>query len=225
MYAFVINTLTVLLGAAVGLLAGNRLKDQYKNIVLSALGLVTIAIGVKMAIGTENFLYVVGSLIVGGFLGQWLRIEERLESLGEYLKQNTGSQGGNFVLGFVTASLLFCVGPMTVVGSFEDGLYGKGELIYIRSLMDCFAAVALTAAFGIGVLFSAAVVFIYQGTLTLLAKYLESVLVPAAVNEMSAVGGVIVIGIGINVLGLSRIRVGNLIPALPLALMAALFGR
>lgn len=222
MYAFIVNTLTVLVGSAIGLVVKGKLQEQYKTIVLSALGLATIAIGVKMTIGSQKFIYVVGSLILGGLLGQILGIEEKLERVGEFLKTKAGSKNGDFVLGFVTAALLFCVGPMTIIGSFEDGLYHRGELIYIKSLMDGFAAIALSAAFGIGVIFSAFVVLIYQGTLTLLAKYLESGLSRNVIDEVSATGGVMVIGIGINLLGLSKIKIGNLIPALPLVAAAVL---
>jgi hypothetical protein len=217
MIGFLVNTAAVAVGSGIGLLAGSRLKEKYKSIVLSSLGLVTIVIGVRMAIKTENVLILVASLVVGGLFGQWIGIEERLEKIGEYLKKKIGSSAEQFVIGFVTASLLFCVGPMTVVGSFEDGLYNKGELIYIKSLMDGFASIALTAAFGIGVIFSTIVVFVYQGALTFAAHYLQSLLTDPVVNEMSAAGGVIVIGIGINVLGLTKIKVGNLILALPLA--------
>jgi hypothetical protein len=174
-----------------------------------------------MAIKTENILIMVVALVGGGLIGQWLEIEEHLERFGEYLKMKAGSSAERFVLGFVTASLLFCVGPMTVVGSFEDGLYNKGELIYIKSLMDGFASIALTAAFGLGVIFSAIVVFLYQGALTFLARYLQAGLSEVVVNEMSAAGGIIIIGIGINVLGITKIKVGNLILALPLAAIIA----
>lgn len=217
MIGFLVNTGTVLVGSAIGLLAGGKLHDKYKKIVLTSLGLVTILIGLKMAIKTENIMIVVGSLIVGGLIGQWLGIEELLEKLGEYLKKKAGSSGQDFVLGFVTASLLFCVGPMTIVGSFEDGLYGRGELIFIKSLMDGFAAIALSAALGAGVIFSALIVFIYQGALTFLAKYFQTILNDAVVTEMSAAGGVMMLGIAINLLGLSKVKVGNLLPALLIA--------
>lgn len=221
MVGFLVNTAAVAVGSTIGLLAGSRLKEKYKHIVLSSLGLVTIVIGVRMAIKTENVLILVASLVVGGLLGEWFGIERLLEKFAEFLKRKVGSSAEQFVLGFVTASLLFCVGPMTVVGSFEDGLYNKGELIYIKSLMDGFASIALTAAFGIGVIFSTIVVFVYQGALTFAAYYLQSYLSGPVVNEMSAAGGVIVIGIGVNVLGLTKIKVGNLILALPLAAFIA----
>jgi uncharacterized protein len=221
MIGFLVNTATVVAGSGLGLLAGARLNDKYKSIVLNSLGLVTILIGVRMAIKTENVLIMVASLVIGGLIGEWIGIEQYLEKFGEYLKKKAGSSAEQFVLGFVTASLLFCVGPMTVVGSFEDGLYNRGELIYIKSLMDGFASIALAAAFGAGVIFSALVVLIYQGALTFLARYLQAALSQNVVNEMSAAGGVIVIGIGINVLGLSKIKVGNLILALPLAALIA----
>jgi uncharacterized membrane protein YqgA involved in biofilm formation len=217
MIGFLVNTGAVLTGSALGLLAGGKLQEKYKNIVLTSLGLATILIGLKMAIKTEEILIVVGSLVSGGLIGQWLEIEEKLEKFGEYLKKRVGNTGKNFVLGFVTASLLFCVGPMTIVGSFEDGLYGRGELIFIKSLMDGFAAMALSAALGAGVIFSALVVFTYQGALTFLARYFQTILNDAVVTEMSATGGVMMLGIAINLLGLSKIKVGNLLPALLIA--------
>jgi uncharacterized membrane protein YqgA involved in biofilm formation len=221
MVGFLVNTATVVAGSGLGLLAGTRLKEKYKSIVLNSLGLVTIVIGIRMAIKTENVLILVASMVAGGLLGEWIGIEQYLERFGEYLKKKADSSAEQFVLGFITASLLFCVGPMTVVGSFEDGLYNRGELIYIKSLMDGFASIALAAAFGVGVIFSAIVVLLYQGALTFLARYLQAALNQIVVNEMSAVGGVIVVGIGINVLGLLKIKVGNLILALPLAAIIA----
>lgn len=217
MVGFLVNTGTVLAGSSMGLLAGAKLKEKYKRIILTSLGLVTILIGVKMAVKTEHVLIVVGSLVIGGILGQWLEIEEKLEKVGESLKKRVGSSRQDFVLGFITASLLFCVGPMTVIGSFEDGLYNQGELIYIKSVMDGFASMALSAALGAGVIFSALVVLVYQGALTLMARYFQTALNDAVVTEMSAAGGVMVLGIAINLLGLSKIKVGNLLLALPLA--------
>ena len=217
MIGFLVNTSTVLVGSSIGLLAGTKLKEKYKRIILISLGLVTVLIGVKMAIKTENALIVVVSLVIGGIIGQWLEIEEKLEKVGESLKKRVGSSRQDFVLGFITASLLFCVGPMTIVGSFEDGLYNRGELIYIKSVMDGFSSMALSATLGPGVIFSALVVFVYQGALTFMAKYFQTALSDAIVTEISATGGVMILGIAINLLGLSKIKVGNLILALPLA--------
>ncbi|MCD6163211.1 MAG: DUF554 domain-containing protein [candidate division Zixibacteria bacterium] len=219
MVGFIVNTGAVLTGSALGLITGGKLKDKYKSIILTSLGLVTVLIGIKMAVKTESVLIVVGSLVFGGLIGQWLQIEEKLAKLGDYLKKRTGSSSSDFVLGFVTASLLFCVGPMTIVGSFEDGLYNSSELIFIKSLMDGFAAMALSAALGAGVLFSAIVVFVYQGALTLTARYFQTFLSEMVINEMSATGGVIMLGIAINLLGLAKIKVGNLLPALILAVL------
>jgi uncharacterized protein len=221
MFGFIVNTVTVLAGGTLGVLAGGRLHDKYKSIVLNALGLITILIGIRMALKTTEVMIVVGSMVLGGLLGQWIGIEEWLEKVGEYLKKKANSDGKDFVLGFVTASLLFCVGPMTVVGSFEDGLYGKGELVYIKSIMDAFAGMALAAALGPGVIFSAIFVFIYQGALTLLARYFQNFLSEPVVNEMSATGGVMLLGIAINLLGLAKIKVGNFLPALVLAAVIA----
>jgi len=221
MYGFIVNTITVLIGGSLGVLAGSKLHEKYKSIVLNGLGLITILIGVRMAIKTGEVMIVVGSIVAGGLIGQWLHIEEKLEQVGEYLKKKARSEGQDFVLGFVTASLLFCVGPMTVVGSLEDGLYGRGELIYIKSIMDAFAGMALAAALGPGVIFSALFVLIYQGALTLLAKYFQAFLNESVVNEISATGGVILLGIAINLLGLSKIKVGNFLPALVLAAVIA----
>lgn len=221
MYGFIVNTATVLIGGSLGLLAGAKLHDKYKNIVLDGLGLITILIGIRMALKTGEVMIVVGSIVLGGLLGQFLHIEEKLEQVGEYLKKKSHSDGKDFVLGFVTASLLFCVGPMTVVGSFEDGLYGKGELIYIKSIMDMFAGMALAAALGPGVIFSAIFVFVFQGALTLFARYFHGLLSEPVVNEISATGGVMLLGIAINLLGLKKVKVGNYLPALVLAAVIA----
>jgi len=223
MIGFIVNTGTVLAGSAIGITVGNKIAEKYKQIVLTSLGLITFVIGIQMALKTSNTLLLVGAILAGGLTGQLLHIEEKLEQLGEYLKKRTASSSGNFVLGFVTASLLFCVGPMTVVGSFEDGLYGRGELIYIKSLMDGFASMALAAALGSGVIFSALIVFIYQGALTYMAKYLQSVLSEPVIAEMSAAGGVALLGIAINLLGLKRVKVGNLLPSLVYATIIAWF--
>lgn len=203
------------------MLIGNKLHEKYKTIVLNGLGLITILIGIKMAIQTEEVMIVVGSIVLGGLLGQLLHIEENIEQFGEYLKKKSGSDSKGFVLGFVTASLLFCVGPMTAVGSFEDGLTGKGELIYIKSIMDMFSGMALASALGAGVIFSAIFVFIFQGALTLFAQYFHNFLSEPVVNEMSATGGVMLLGIALNLLGLKKIKVANYLPALLLAAVIA----
>jgi uncharacterized membrane protein YqgA involved in biofilm formation len=224
LWGYIVNTATVLLGSGLGLLIGTRLPESFKKIILSALGLSTILIGMQMALGTKSLLLVVGSLIAGGIIGQLIGIEEWLERMGEKLRKrfepanaNPEQAAGVFVLGFVTASLLFCTGPMTIVGSIEDGFAQKPDLIYIKSLMDCVAAIALTTSLGIGVIFSAITVFVIQGLLTYLGMFLGSSLGEPIMVEISAVGGALVMGIGFNLLGFGKIRVGNFVPALIIA--------
>jgi uncharacterized membrane protein YqgA involved in biofilm formation len=220
-YGFLANTATVILGTSIGLLAGTRMPEKIKRIIFMGLGLSTIAIGTQMVLDTRNLFLVVGSTIVGGILGQLIGIEEWLEGIGERLKKRVGSSSSTFVLGFVTASLLFCTGPLTIVGSLEDGFAQKADLIYIKSLMDGAAAIALTASMGIGVIFSAVTVFIAQGLLTALGAVMGNFISDVVLNEISASGGLLILGIGFNMLTDARIPVGNFIPALGVVAIAA----
>lgn len=216
-----VNTTTVIIGSGLGLWVGHRLPENIKRIVLQAMGLVTILLGIQMALKTESALIMIGSLVLGGITGELLKIEQSLENVGEYLKRRVKSESGNFVLGFVSASLLFCVGPMTVVGSLEDGLFGKADLLYIKSVLDGFASLVLSSGLGIGVLFSFLTVLIFQGSLTLLGNELEFILQENIINEMSAAGGLLIVGIGLQLLDIKRIRVANLLPTLVYAVVFA----
>jgi uncharacterized membrane protein YqgA involved in biofilm formation len=222
---YIVNTATVLAGSTVGFFGGRLLSDNLKKIILAGLGLSTILIGIQMSLETMKLLLVVGSLVAGGIIGQLIGIEEWLERIGERLRlkferpdsARLGSGESTFVLGFVTASLLFCTGPMTIVGSLEDGFAHNADLIYIKSLMDGVAAIALTASLGAGVFFSALTVLIAQGFLTYAGMFLGRFLGGAIMGEITATGGALIIGIGFNLLGFGRIKVGNFLPALVLA--------
>jgi uncharacterized protein len=224
LWGYIINTLTVLAGSGLGLLVGGRLPEQVKKIVLTGLGLSTILIGLQMSLHTQKLILVVGSLVSGGIIGQLIGIEEWLERMGEKLRRKfESSRAGDgiapstFVLGFVTASLLFCAGPMTIVGSLEDGFVRNADLIYIKSLMDGVASIALAASMGIGVIFSAVTVFIIQALLTYAGMAMGSSIDKVVMNEISATGGALILGIGFNLLGFARIKVGNFTPALFIA--------
>jgi uncharacterized membrane protein YqgA involved in biofilm formation len=217
-----VNTVTVVVGSSIGLLIGSRFSQKINTIVMHALGLSTLLIGLRMAFKTDNILLVIGSLAVGGIVGELIRLEDGLESLGEFIKRKVKSKSGNFVLGFVTSSLIFCIGPMTIVGSIQDGVSGDASVLYAKSLLDGFASVVLASTLGIGVIFSALTVLIFQGGLTLLGDKLSFVLRPEILDELIATGGLIIVGIGIYLLGIKKIRVGNFLPALVVAVILAL---
>lgn len=204
------------------MLIGARFSERIRNIVMHALGLSTLLIGFKMAFKTNNILFVIGSLALGGIIGELLKVEEGLESLGEFLKRKVKSRSGNFVLGFVTSSLVFCIGPMTIVGSIQDGVGGDASVLYAKSLLDGFASIVFASSLGIGVIFSALTVLIFQGGLTLLGGELSFLLKPEILDELIATGGLIIVGIGIYLLGIKRIKVGNFLPALAVAVVLAL---
>jgi uncharacterized membrane protein YqgA involved in biofilm formation len=213
-----LNIATVLTGGALGLAFGARLPDRLRATVLAGMGLFTAAIGLRLFLATENPLFPLGGLLIGALMGEWWRIEERLAGLGSRLEARFAgaSQAGSvFVRGFLTASLLFCVGPMTVLGSIQDGLTGDYSLLAIKSVLDGFGALALASALGVGVLFSVIVILGYQGGLTLLASSAQALLSDSMVAEMTAVGGILLIGLAISsLLEIKPIRVGNLLPAL-----------
>jgi hypothetical protein len=219
----ILNIAAVLVGGFIGLLIGSRLPERVRQTVIAGLGLFTAAIGIQMFIKTQNPIIVLGSLLVGGLLGEWWRIEDGLRGLGAYLERrftsNTAaSEGSRFIRGFLTASLVFCIGPMTILGSIQDGLTGDYSLLAIKSVLDGFAALAFASSLGVGVLFSAVVILVYQGGLSLLASLAQSVTTPAMMDEMTAVGGVLLMGIAISsLLEIKPIRVGNFLPALFIA--------
>jgi len=232
-----INIGAILLGGFAGLAFGARLPERLRQTVIAALGLFTAGIGVRMFLQTEEPILALGGIALGAMIGEWWRIEDGLTALGAWLERRfahaskgTGvedqlapigdgfAEGGRFVRGFLTASLLFCVGPMTILGSIQDGLSGDYSLLAIKSVLDGFAAMAFASTLGIGVLFSVLVVFVYQGGLTVLAAQAQAVLTQAMTVEMTAVGGLMLVGLAISsLLEIKRIRVGNLLPGLFMA--------
>lgn len=217
-----LNIATVLIGGVIGLIFGARIPEKLKATVIAGMGLFTAAMGLQMFLKTENPLIVLGALLIGTLLGEWWRIEDGLQNLGKVLEQRfskADDDGSNkFVRGFLTASLLFCVGPMTILGSIQDGLTGDYNLLAVKSVLDGFAALAFTSTLGIGVMFSTIIILVYQGGISLLAAQLNAIVTTSMMNELTATGGVILLGLAISsLLEIKKIRVGNMLPGLLVA--------
>jgi uncharacterized protein len=216
-----INIAAVMVGGGLGLLLGGQLPEKIRNSVTTGLGLFTLGLGVKLFLESNQPLIVLGGLLIGVFLGEWWRIEDGLVRLGKSLEARF-SKGGNengesnrFVRGFLTASLLFCIGPLAALGSIQAGLSGDIQLLVIKSVMDAFASLALASSLGVGVLFSTLMVLVYQGGITLLAEQAQGVMTEAMIAELSAVGGILLLGLAISsLLEIRKIRVANFLPAL-----------
>jgi uncharacterized membrane protein YqgA involved in biofilm formation len=230
-----INIATILAGTAAGLLVGGRLPERARTTVLQSVGLVVVALGVGQVIRTDNIVFPLVAVVAGGLIGEALRIEDRLESLGVRIRKRVERdvdpdiEGADvqltdedrppntFVEGFVAASLLFCVGPLAVLGSIADGVEGDIQLLVVKSALDGLVSVIFAAMLGWGVGFSVVPVLVYQGLLTLLAGQADAILTDRMILEGTATGGVMVMGIGLRVLDLKQVRVGSLLPALLLA--------
>ena len=218
-----LNIAAVLVGGTIGLFFGTRIPERFKSTVIAGMGLFTFAMGAQMFLETENPLIVLGALLTGALLGEWARIEDGIHNLGALLEKrfarDDSAQGSaRFVRGFLTASLLFCVGPMAILGSLQDGLTGNYELLAVKSVLDGFATVAFASTLGMGVMFSALVILVYQGGLSLLAGTLSPIINDAMMAEMTATGGVLLMGLALSsLLEIKQIRVGNFLPALAVA--------
>lgn len=219
-----INITTVLSGSIIGIRVGSRLPDRVRQTVIAGLGLFTMSIGLQMFFKTQNSLIVLGSLLFGSLLGEWWHIEDNLQRLGAWLEQrfignaNADASESRFVRGFLTASILFCVGPMTILGSIQDGLTGDYSLLAIKAVLDGFASLAFASSLGIGVAFSSLVILVYQGGLSLLAAQAQALVSEPMMLEMTAAGGVLLVGIAFSsLLEIKKIRVGNFLPALIIA--------
>ncbi len=219
-----LNVVTVLLGATIGARLGGRLPDHVRETVMNGLGLMTLLIGLQMALTTRNLLIVLTAILLGSILGEVIDLQGHLDGLGRRMEERfaEGGEKGNFTRGFVTASLVFCVGPLSILGPIQDGLLGDFKLLAIKSTLDAFTGLAFASTLGIGVAFSALTVLVYQGAISGVAMLLGSALGAVTrdtpwVIEMSATGGVLIMGLALVLLNLKPVRVANLLPAVFLA--------
>ena len=211
-----INTVTVLGGGVLGLVIGNRIPDRIRKIIVQVIGLTTLVIGLRDVIDTKNIVFPLVGMVLGGILGELLRIEDRLANVGELLRRRFAKQSSesSFVNGFVTATLLFCVGPLTILGAIEDASGKTPQLYIIKGTLDGFMTIIFTAVYGVGAIFSAVSVFVVQGSLTIFGTSLDSLLSDRMRLELFSAGGLAVIAIGINLLEIKKIRLGSLLPGL-----------
>ena len=222
MIGTIINAAAIILGSLLGLLLRKGIPQQLKDTLISGMGLCVMLIGVQGALGTENVMLVILAIVIGGCIGVALQIEKRLDRLGQKLQQRF-SRGADdsFGKGFVTASLMFCVGAMAIVGSLDSGLRGDHSTLIAKSILDGVSSIILTSTLGPGVMLSAVAILIYQGSIALLAQFVAPILTDRAIAEMSAVGGLLIVGLGLNMIRKDHIPVGDLLPAIltPLALI------
>lgn len=222
MLGTIVNAAAVIFGSLVGVLLKKGIPERYKETILQGLGMVTIIIGLQMGLQAKNILVVIISLVLGGITGEFLKIEERLNHLGSWMEKKVGNGEGEFARAFVTASLVYCVGAMAIVGSIQDGVSGNSSTLFVKSSIDGVASVVFASTMGIGVAFSAIPVFLYQGSISLLAQFLQGFLTSPIIAEMTATGGVLIFGVGVKVLGLKDVKVGNLLPAIFYAALLAI---
>jgi len=219
----IVNVIAIIVGGFTGMVLKRGIPENFKQTVMQGIGLTVVLIGFQMALKTQNPLIVIGSLVIGGILGEWAAIEDKLRRLGLWLENKVGKDKGEVAKAFVSTSLIYCVGAMAITGAIEDGLNGNPQTLYAKSMLDGFSAVIFASTMGIGVVFSALPVLLYQGTISLLAKWAASLLSVPVTAEMTATGGLLIVGIGMNILGIKEIRVGNLLPAIGVAVIIAAF--
>ena len=224
MLGTIVNTAAVAAGGIIGILLKKKMPERVTSIYFQAIGLFTMAIGMSMAVKMEHILIVVASLALGSLLGEWMNIENWVNTLGENFKQRFRIGSEQFSEGLTTAFLLFCVGSMTILGTIQEGTGGSPDLLYTKSLMDFFSSMLLASAFGVSVALSAIPLFIFQASLTLIAMFAGSFFTPGIILELTSVGGILLVGLGLNILHISNLRVMNMLPALVVVvIMLAIF--
>ena len=223
MFGTLINVVAVIIGSIVGLLVHSKLPKKITDTAFFGVGLFTIVLGIMMAIKTSNLLIMIFSIVIGAIIGEIVDIEKKINDFGEWLKKKFKTRDERFSEGFITAFLLFCMGSMTILGAFEDGIYGTPNLLVAKSVLDGFSSIVLAASMGIGVLFSFIPLLFFQGGLTIFASYMQSVFTDIMINELTAVGGVILLGLGISMLEIKKIRILNMLPSLIIVVILTYF--
>lgn len=241
MLGTIVNAFAIIIGSMVGLVFRGGIPEKYNKTVLQSLSLAIILIGIMNALKTQDMLLLIFSLVIGSILGELLKIEDRLETLGKsiehkvekiesfsktklkFLEKSFGrlfsNTGDSISKGFVNASLIYCVGSMAIIGSLESGLTNNHQTLFAKSILDGISAIAFTSSLGIGVLFSSIPVFLYQGFITITASFMKPFLIDSVIMEMSAVGGLLIFALGLNILGIIKIKVGNMLPAIFIPLL------
>ena len=210
----IFNSLAVLIGSSIGLAIGKFIPEKMQGTIFNCMGLFTLYVGINMTLETKHSIAVLLSLVLGTITGELLGIEKKLNSLGDTLKAKFHAENSGFTQGFVNASLLFCVGSMAVIGSFEDGLRHNPEILMTKGTMDGIVSIIFAGSFGIGSLFSIFPMFIYQGALTLIAVWAEPFITADMYANISGLGGLMIMGIGLNMLKLTKLNLGDMLPAL-----------
>jgi hypothetical protein len=214
MIGTLLNTAAVIVGASIGVLLKKSMPERVTQIYFQAVGLFTIAIGVSMVWDLKHILIVVGSLAIGSLIGEWLNLEAGADKLSNYLKTKLKTGNEKFSEGLITAFLLFCIGSMTILGTIQEGTGVSSDLLFTKSLMDFFSSIILASAFGVGVIVSAIPLFLFQGALTLLAMGISQFFTPEIIHGLTNIGGILLIGLGINILEIKKLRIMNMVPSL-----------
>jgi len=217
------NAGAIIIGGIAGSFFRKGISERFSNIIMSVLGLFTLVLGMMFAVDSQNALVVIFSLVIGSVIGEWIDIEKRMNDLGDYVQGKLNSGEGSFSKGFVTASLLFCVGTMSIMGSLQSGLMNDHKILLMKSILDGTISVVFASTLGIGVVLSSLPVLVYQGSIALLASSVAPYLSEAVITEMTAVGGVLLVGMGINLLEIRKLKVGNMLPAIFLPIILMLF--
>lgn len=223
MLGTIVNSLAVIVGGLIGILFKNVIPDKISEALLKASGLAVITVGIKLSLVGENLTLLIMSIIIGTGIGEFINIEGRLDNLGAYVESKMKNKQSNVTLGFVTCTLIYCVGSMAIVGSIQSGLTGNHEILFSKALLDGIMSISMAVSMGVGVIFSSVSIFIYQGTITVLAQFMQSLLGDVVVTEMTAIGGTLIMAIGLNFLEIKRIKVGNMLPAVFLPIIYFLF--
>lgn len=214
MLGTIINSLAIIIGAIIGIILKKGIREEYKNTVMDGIGLSVIIIGISNALEFESLVVVIVSIVVGSIIGELINIDKGLNNFSVKLQAKLKNPEGNFSKGFITASLVYCVGAMAIVGAIQSGLTGNHQTLYAKAVLDGITAIVFASTLGIGVMFSSVAVFLYQGIITLFASSISTFLNTQVINEISSVGGILIIAIGINLLGLKEIKIANMLPAI-----------
>ena len=222
MLGAIVNGLAIVFGSLIGLVVSRGIKESTNETIMQGMSLAVIAIGISGSLESANFLVVIGSIALGAWLGEMMDIHAWLEGLGHKLESRFSKSGGGIAKGFVTGTVIYCSGAMAIVGAMESGLTGNHQTLFTKSVLDGITSILFTSTFGVGVLFSAVPVFLYEGAISLVSVFVRDYLTDAMIADMSSVGGLLILAIGLNVLGVVKIRVANMLPAVfaPIAIYA-----